>query len=72
VEWAAAPGGPWIPAPTSATGDARQSLVVAANADNSLISRGQPMNRYFRVRFKTAGTATLATKKLYLNYGNIF
>jgi len=72
VEWAAEPTGPWIPAPTSATGEARQSLVVASGSDRSLISRGQPMNRYFRVRFKTAGNATTADCVLYLNWGNIF
>lgn len=72
VEWAAVPEGPWVPAPTSATGDARQSLVVATGSDRSLISRGQPMNRYFRVRFKSAGSPTLATRMLYLNWGNIF
>lgn len=74
VQWADTPTGPWYPAPTSATGDARLAKTVAAGGTNSddrvMLTRAQPMNIYWRVEIKSGG-ADLTGSKLFLNFGPV-
>lgn len=72
VEWARAPGGPWFPAPSSGTGDTMMALRVASGSDRTLLSRGQPMGRYWRVRVKAAGAGIPSDAELFLHYGAIY
>lgn len=74
IEWGSTPTGPWYPAPVSTTGDARIAKVTASGGvgsdDRVMLTRGQPMHRYWRVEVRSGG-ADLTNGKLFLNWGPI-
>lgn len=65
----------WYPAPTSTTGDARLASTTATGGtgsdDRVLLTRGQPMHRYFRVRITAGSAAGLPGGKLFINWGPV-
>ncbi|WYW04310.1 hypothetical protein Kurepalu1_00008 [Pseudomonas phage vB_PpuP-Kurepalu-1] len=65
----------WYPAPVSTTGDTRIASTTASGGagsdDRVLLTRGQPMHRYFRVRISAGTAAGLPGGKLFVNWGPV-
>ena len=58
----------YYPTPVSEIGSSRSSLVIASNADRSLISRCLVIGRYLKVRFKASSGGSAADSYAYFSW----